>query len=78
MNNVLATKTYFVGNSLTVADVAVFYTIQNIIKKCSYLEKEKYLNVCRWYDNIQQNDNIRKEKGLIDFSTIFLSCVNLR
>lgn len=60
------------------ADIAVFYTIQNIIKKCCYLEKEKYLNVCRWYDNIQQNDNIRKEKGLIDFSTIFLSCVNLR
>lgn len=66
------------GNSITIADVAMYYSLQNAMENLSYLEKEKYLNVSRWYDHIQQNSDIRNNKQMIDFSTLFLACVKIR
>lgn len=35
--------------------------------------KEKYLNVCRWFNNIQQDSVYRQANKLIDFGTIHLA-----
>ncbi|GLV40662.1 aaRS-interacting multifunctional protein 3 [Carabus blaptoides fortunei] len=78
LNDILATRTYFVGNSLTMADVAVYYSLQSAMERLSYLEKEQYLNLSRWYDHIQQNNDVRNNKQLIDFNTLFLTIFSMK
>lgn len=43
--------------------------------KLSYLEKEKYINVSRWFDNIQYLDNVKEASKPIDFNTVHLVAV---
>lgn len=43
--------------------------------KLSYLEKEKYINVSRWFDNIQYLDNVKEASKPIDFKTVHLVAV---
>lgn len=43
--------------------------------KLSYLEKEKYINVSRWFDNLQCLDSIRETSKPVDFKTVYLVAV---
>ncbi|KAL1497065.1 hypothetical protein ABEB36_008089 [Hypothenemus hampei] len=73
LNNILTTKTYLVGQRLTIADVFLYYSLLNIMETLPNFEKENYINVSRWFDNIQQDPSLRQNYNLIDFSTIYLS-----
>lgn len=73
INNMLSTKTYLVGNRFTIADVSLYYGLLNIMASLSNLDKEKYMNVSRWYDNIQQDSALRQKNRFIDFSTNYLA-----
>ncbi|XP_050315182.1 eukaryotic translation elongation factor 1 epsilon-1-like [Anthonomus grandis grandis] len=73
LDGILATKTYLVGNRLTIADAFLYYVLLNIMTNLTYLEKEKYINVSRWFDNIQQDAQLRQKNGMVNFSTIYLA-----
>lgn len=78
LNSVLELRTYLIGNCLSIADISLFYILHDVMDKLTYQEKEKYLNVSRWFDNIQQNNFIRKKASVVDFSTLFLTRVTIR
>lgn len=41
-------------------------------KNLNPYEKAQYLNVSRWFDNIQQDISIRQDLQLINFNTNYL------
>ncbi|XP_019865367.1 eukaryotic translation elongation factor 1 epsilon-1 [Aethina tumida] len=76
LNSVLATKTFIASVSkLTIADVLLYYILYNLIESLAYLDKEKYIHVSRWFNNVQQDSKIRQSNKMIDFRSNFL--VNL-
>ncbi|XP_066152538.1 eukaryotic translation elongation factor 1 epsilon-1 [Euwallacea fornicatus] len=72
LNSILSSKTFLVGHKLTIADIFLYYVLLNIMLSLSSLEKEKFLNVSRWFDNIQEDPTLRPTNVLVDFSTIYL------
>ncbi|KAJ8935025.1 hypothetical protein NQ314_013050 [Rhamnusium bicolor] len=69
LNGIFATKTYLVSHKLTIADVLLYYILLNFMKK------EKYFNVSRWFDNLQQDTLLRQSHKIIDFNTNYLVSV---
>lgn len=41
----------------------------------SYLDKEKLIHLSRWFDNLQQMDDLRQHLNMVDFKTNYLSFV---
>ncbi|XP_062551028.1 eukaryotic translation elongation factor 1 epsilon-1 [Armigeres subalbatus] len=72
LNKQLESRSYLVNHTLTLADVVVFYAIQETMANLPLLDKEHYLNVSRWYDHLQQQKAIRQDETLINFSTLHL------
>lgn len=72
MNDYLATRSYLVGQSLTLADAVVFYSLAAIMKTLTPATKEKYLNVSRWFEHIQKNGEVRQNLPITNLSTIYL------
>ncbi|KAK4883971.1 hypothetical protein RN001_000242 [Aquatica leii] len=72
LNNLLSTKTYLVSYKMTVADIVLYYMLHNVMGNLSYLDKEKYLHVSRWFDNLQQNSLVRQKNTIVDFKTNYL------
>ncbi|KAF5280386.1 hypothetical protein FQR65_LT03195 [Abscondita terminalis] len=75
LNNLLSTKTYLVSYNISIADVVLFYMMHHIFVNLSYLDKEKYLNVSRWFDNVQQDALVRQKNSMIEFKTNYLTVV---
>ncbi|CAG9766066.1 unnamed protein product [Ceutorhynchus assimilis] len=73
LNTILSTQTYLVGHRLTVSDVFLYYVLADIMAGLSSLDKEKFLNVSRWYDNIQQDAALRQKNNFVDFSSNYLA-----
>nr|CAI5837941.1 unnamed protein product [Callosobruchus analis] len=76
LNEILSTKTYLVASRPTIADVLLYHVLVNIVASLTNLEKEKYMNVCRWFDNIQQNKLFRQSNKLVDFTINYLSRIS--
>lgn len=72
LNEHLAQRSYLVEQKLTLADVVVFYSMVAIMESLHPADKEKYLNVSRWYDHLQKNGEIRQNLPIINLSTIYL------
>lgn len=68
----LSSRSYFVGQSLTLADLAMYYAIENAMNNLHHSEKDQYLNLSRWFNHLQQNKLVRQNAELINFSTIHL------
>lgn len=67
-NEYLLTRSYLVGYALTIADVAVFLGVSPIVSGLSYTDKEKYQNVSRWFDHIQNVTNFRQpSRNFVNF-----------
>ncbi|KAJ8983108.1 hypothetical protein NQ317_001851 [Molorchus minor] len=75
LNGILSRKTYLVSHKLTIADVLLYYILLNAMVSLPILEKEKYINVSRWFDNLQQENSLRQSKSFINFSTNYLISV---
>ncbi|XP_066246846.1 eukaryotic translation elongation factor 1 epsilon-1 [Euwallacea similis] len=73
LNSILSSKSFLVGHRLTIADVFLYYVLLNIMSNLSNFEKEQFLNVSRWFDNIQEDPSLRLKNDLVDFSTIYLA-----
>ncbi|XP_052860773.1 eukaryotic translation elongation factor 1 epsilon-1 [Anopheles cruzii] len=72
LNHFLQSRSYLVRDTLSVADVVVFHTIYETMTSLQPLEKESYLNVSRWFHHLQQLDEVRQGKILLNFSTLQL------
>ncbi|XP_017551659.1 eukaryotic translation elongation factor 1 epsilon-1 [Pygocentrus nattereri] len=59
LNQYLEDKVYLAGNSFTLADTLMYYGIHHIIMNLAVQEKEKFLNVTRWFDHIQHYPGVR-------------------
>lgn len=75
LNGVLSSKTYLASNKLTIADVILYYMLLSVMESISHIEKERFVNISRWYDNLQQDDGLRQRNSLINFNASFLSTV---
>ncbi|RZC42919.1 elongation factor Tu, mitochondrial-like, partial [Asbolus verrucosus] len=75
LNSFLAPRTYLVSQKLTIADIFLYYVLQDKMENLTLLEKEKYLNLSRWFDNIQQNSSIRQSNKIVNFNTLYLASV---
>lgn len=70
LNDYLATRSYFVGNCLTLADVAIFHSIGNSMECLQNADKEKFIHLSRWYDHLQRMDSVRQGLTLVNFSSL--------
>ncbi|KAL8590380.1 hypothetical protein ACOMHN_011594 [Nucella lapillus] len=68
LNGYLSNKVYFVTHHPTVADILIFHGLHDVFTKLAYQEKEKYIHLSRWFDNIQQDKRIRQTLQLLPFS----------
>ncbi|XP_044311604.1 eukaryotic translation elongation factor 1 epsilon-1 [Varanus komodoensis] len=67
LNSYLEDKVYITGNNFTLADILLYYGLHHIIADLTVQEKEKYLNVSRWFNHIQHYPGIRQHLSSIVF-----------
>ncbi|KAM8967909.1 eukaryotic translation elongation factor 1 epsilon-1 [Pelodytes ibericus] len=60
LNLYLEDKVYLAGNSVTLADILIYYGLHPVIADLTIQEKETYINVSRWFSHIQHNQGIRQ------------------
>ncbi|GFN88093.1 eukaryotic translation elongation factor 1 epsilon-1 [Plakobranchus ocellatus] len=60
LNSWLKDRAYFVANRLTVADIIMFYNLYPLVAEFSFQEKELYINMTRWFSNVQQEQKVRQ------------------
>ncbi|XP_001361096.1 eukaryotic translation elongation factor 1 epsilon-1 [Drosophila pseudoobscura] len=72
LNKLFASKSYLVGHFITLADLAVYYAIYDLVKSLSPVEKEAYLNLSRWFDHLQNRPDVHQGEPLLNFTTIYL------
>ncbi|XP_024229985.1 eukaryotic translation elongation factor 1 epsilon-1 [Oncorhynchus tshawytscha] len=59
LNSYLEDKVYLAGNQFTLADTLMYYGIHHIIVDLVIQEKEKHMNVTRWFDYVQHYTGVR-------------------
>ncbi|XP_061447611.1 eukaryotic translation elongation factor 1 epsilon-1 [Rhineura floridana] len=67
LNSYLEDRVYIAGNNFTLADILLYYGLHQIIADLTVQEKEKYLNVSRWFNHIQHYPGIRQHLPSIVF-----------
>lgn len=72
INEALMTCSCLCGYSVTIADVVVFLAVHPFIAKWSFLQKEQYMNISRWFNFMQNNDLLCKTHSLVQFSRTLL------
>ena len=68
LNEHLCRQSYLAGDKITAADVLLFHGIHHFYLEMTYQEKDKFLNLSRWFRDLQQNAKLRRGKSLISFS----------
>uniref|UniRef100_A0A8C5LRN8 Eukaryotic translation elongation factor 1 epsilon-1 n=1 Tax=Leptobrachium leishanense TaxID=445787 RepID=A0A8C5LRN8_9ANUR len=56
----LEDKVYLAGNTITLADILIYYGLHPLMADLSIQEKETYINVSRWFSHIQHYPGIRQ------------------
>ncbi|KAG5268889.1 hypothetical protein AALO_G00217590 [Alosa alosa] len=59
LNTYLEDKVYLAGNHITIADPLMYYGLHPVIMDLAVMDKEKYLNVTRWFDHMQHYPGVR-------------------
>jgi len=71
LDNILLTRTYLVGESITLADITIFATLIDLYKKLLDQESRKpYVNLTRWFDTILNQPQVQQalKTGSYEFS----------
>ncbi|XP_787842.2 eukaryotic translation elongation factor 1 epsilon-1 [Strongylocentrotus purpuratus] len=68
LNSYLSTRTYFVGQQFSLADLLLYYGLHTKVNGLTYEEKEKYLHLSRWFDHVQRLQNTRQHLTEVTFS----------
>ncbi|XP_027755524.1 eukaryotic translation elongation factor 1 epsilon-1 [Empidonax traillii] len=67
LNMHLEDKVYLAGNVFTLADILMYYGLHQIMVDLTVQEKEKYLNVSRWFNHIQHYPGVRQHLSNVVF-----------
>ncbi|OWF38075.1 eukaryotic translation elongation factor 1 epsilon-1-like isoform X2 [Mizuhopecten yessoensis] len=67
LNHYLADKVYIMGSCLTLADILLYNGLIEIMGGLTFYEKETFMNLSRWFDNIQHQPALRQSLGLVSF-----------
>ncbi|XP_012945873.1 eukaryotic translation elongation factor 1 epsilon-1 isoform X2 [Aplysia californica] len=67
LNAYLQDKVFFVADRLTVADVFMFHSLHAVFARLTFQEKEKHINVSRWFSNIQREQAVRQNLSGVTF-----------
>ncbi|NWZ25925.1 MCA3 factor, partial [Asarcornis scutulata] len=67
LNTYLEDKVYLAGNSFTLADILMYYGLHHVMVDLTVQEKEKYLNVSRWFNHIQHYPGVRQQLSNVVF-----------
>ncbi|XP_041331429.1 eukaryotic translation elongation factor 1 epsilon-1 isoform X1 [Pyrgilauda ruficollis] len=67
LNMHLEDKVYLAGNIFTLADILMYYGLHQIMVDLTVQEKEKYLNVSRWFNHIQHYPGVRQHLSNVVF-----------
>ncbi|KAL4235733.1 Eukaryotic translation elongation factor 1 epsilon-1 [Mactra antiquata] len=68
LNTYLSDKVYFLSHRVSLIDLALYYTLYTTIKELTFYDKQKYLHLSRWFNNMQQSNSIRQSSLYITFS----------
>ena len=61
-----------VNSSTRLFKIIILINFSHLKLNLSQLDKENHINLSRWYDHLQQNEEIRQNGKLINVSTIHL------
>ncbi|MBN3298953.1 MCA3 factor, partial [Amia calva] len=67
LNQYLEDKVYLAGDDFTLADILMYNGIHPIMAELTVQEKEKYGNVSRWFNHIQQYPGVRQHLSALVF-----------
>lgn len=67
LNMHLEDKVYLAGSIFTLADILMYYGLHHIMVDLTVQEKEKYLNVSRWFNHIQHYPGVRQHLSDVVF-----------
>lgn len=70
LNEHLRTRTYIAGNGITLPDVLLYAQIQPIVKDLTIKKRHNLLDLVRWFDFIQNHDDIKAQAGQIGLSYV--------
>ncbi|XP_064625322.1 eukaryotic translation elongation factor 1 epsilon-1-like [Lineus longissimus] len=59
LNDYLGDKVYLVGHRLSLADILLYYGMHSIMSNLTFYDKEKYMNLSRWFDQVQHIEGVR-------------------
>ncbi|XP_060680238.1 eukaryotic translation elongation factor 1 epsilon-1 [Hemiscyllium ocellatum] len=63
----LEDKVYLAGNSLTLADIMVYNGLHPVMAELNHEERERCVNVSRWFNHIQHCPGVRQHSAAIVF-----------
>ncbi|XP_077293143.1 aaRS-interacting multifunctional protein 3 [Arctopsyche grandis] len=72
LNTYLENYSYLVGYCITIADVVVYHVVYDAILSMHPPEKETHLNLCRWFDHIQFDEEVRQTNKIVNFSSNYV------
>nr|XP_022318662.1 eukaryotic translation elongation factor 1 epsilon-1-like [Crassostrea virginica] len=72
-NEYLSHHVYFVGYQPTLADIILYLGLHRIFEELTFVEKQKYIHVCRWFSNMQSlfADKMSKKHVVFQRNKIF-------
>lgn len=70
LDSYLATRSYFVGHHYGLADAVIFASLKNIVANLHSSDHEKYPNLIRWFNHIQEVQAI-SSRDRISFPLLF-------
>jgi elongation factor 1-gamma len=75
LDTVLLSRTYLVGESVTLADISVFTTLYDLFKSLLEVETRTklFVNVGRWFDTILNQTKVKETLSKYNFE--FSYCV---
>jgi aminoacyl tRNA synthase complex-interacting multifunctional protein 1 len=69
LNKQLQPKVYFVSNRISLVDLSIFATLMKLVSSWGEEERLQYLNVTRWFDNIQHRpelfDSLQTDNSIV-------------
>jgi len=71
LDNELKSKSFFAGDTLTVADIIIFMSLFSSFSKKTYQDKEKFVNLSRWYRFIYVDNNSSNSVALFSRSLLY-------
>lgn len=72
LNQFLADRVYLLGHFVSLADMLLYFTLHETFNELTFCDKEKYIHVSRWFDNMQYHHNFANMYKLVKFHKTLL------